>query len=598
MDQLNLFVPLKKADAALRLVYGIAAAERPDKSREIMDYASAKPAFQKWSDEIAAATDGKSLGNVRLMHTKSAIGKVTELVFNDETKEVEVCAKIVDDAAWKMVEEGVLGGFSIGGGYAKTWPDQIHKGHKRYTPALSELSLVDNPCIPGATFSLTKADGTVEEVEIKERPFEPTNDAVRALAEELAKTAGGRLNNFLAKARAQLIEKHAETESQDDPPEPTAAELLQAALEKAAGSPKPYGDVEYADAKNGKYPIDTPAHIRAAWSYVNMPKNAKVLGDQLGAVKDKIVSAWKAKIDKDGPPSAEKCALLGALVKSSGLTPLLKAIETVSLEKGFYTLGRTAHLLNQMSEIASGVIWEEAFEQDSESKLPQSILDIMASTHSFMIEMANEETAEFFAQAEKDGGDAIALLAPCLDVDGMEDLELAAKAGDLLKLHREDGALEKIGAKISSANMKHVQSVHDHAQAMGATCDSGNCDKAVSAEELKKAAEASETRFAELEALAKRSATALDEQAATIAKQGETLAKYESLGGLDLLEKVSRLPQPAKGAIFAIEKDGGAIEVTHTPAAQPTRLEQVLALPEGVERGRELLKLSGGGVSR
>ncbi|GAB4019803.1 hypothetical protein GCM10028808_58750 [Spirosoma migulaei] len=28
-----------------------------------------------------------------------------------------------------------------------------------------------------------------------------------------------------------------------------------------------YGDVEFADRTNKKYPIDTPEHVRAAWSY-------------------------------------------------------------------------------------------------------------------------------------------------------------------------------------------------------------------------------------------------------------------------------------------------------------------------------------------
>ena len=41
-----------------------------------------------------------------------------------------------------------------------------------------------------------------------------------------------------------------------------------------ANAKKPYGNVTYADSKNGKYPLDTEAHIRAAWAYVNMPKNA------------------------------------------------------------------------------------------------------------------------------------------------------------------------------------------------------------------------------------------------------------------------------------------------------------------------------------
>lgn len=35
-----------------------------------------------------------------------------------------------------------------------------------------------------------------------------------------------------------------------------------------------YGDVHFADEVNNKYPIDTEEHVRAAWSYINHPKNA------------------------------------------------------------------------------------------------------------------------------------------------------------------------------------------------------------------------------------------------------------------------------------------------------------------------------------
>jgi hypothetical protein len=35
-----------------------------------------------------------------------------------------------------------------------------------------------------------------------------------------------------------------------------------------------YGDVEFADPVNKKYPVDTPEHVRAAWSYINHKDNA------------------------------------------------------------------------------------------------------------------------------------------------------------------------------------------------------------------------------------------------------------------------------------------------------------------------------------
>ena len=67
-----------------------------------------------------------------------------------------------------------------------------------------------------------------------------------------------------------------------------------------------YGDVDFADEKNKKYPIDTEAHIRAAWNYINKRANAaEYSADDADSIKRKIVAAWKRKIDKDGPPSAD-----------------------------------------------------------------------------------------------------------------------------------------------------------------------------------------------------------------------------------------------------------------------------------------------------
>ena len=73
---------------------------------------------------------------------------------------------------------------------------------------------------------------------------------------------------------------------------------------------KPYGDVKYADPKNGKYPLDTDEHIRAAWSYINMPKNASqypMNGVTLAEVKAKIAAAMKrigADVADDSKPAS------------------------------------------------------------------------------------------------------------------------------------------------------------------------------------------------------------------------------------------------------------------------------------------------------
>jgi hypothetical protein len=80
-----------------------------------MDYASSKPEFQRWSADVFEASNGKSLGNVRSMHGAVAAGKLTNIVFDDVERAVDVEAKIIDDAEWAKVQLGVFTGFSIGG---------------------------------------------------------------------------------------------------------------------------------------------------------------------------------------------------------------------------------------------------------------------------------------------------------------------------------------------------------------------------------------------------------------------------------------------------------------------------------------------------
>lgn len=55
-----------------------------------------------------------------------------------------------------------------------------------------------------------------------------------------------------------------------------------------------YGDVEFADPVNNKYPIDTEEHVRAAWSYINHKDNAaKYDKDEVETIKNRIKKAAK-----------------------------------------------------------------------------------------------------------------------------------------------------------------------------------------------------------------------------------------------------------------------------------------------------------------
>jgi len=205
MDRNLLFVPITKIDEEKRLVYGIAAAEILDKANEIFDYDSSKPNFESWSQSFVEATDGRSFGNVRAMHGKVAAGRLEQIEFNDDDKQIQVCAKIIDDTEWKKVHEAVYTGFSIGGSYSRKWKDGEAT---RYTAIPSEISIVDNPCVPNALFTMVKMDGTTEQraFAINKETNMITNDMVAAKAKEMAKAAGdeNKWSQFLDAARMEL----------------------------------------------------------------------------------------------------------------------------------------------------------------------------------------------------------------------------------------------------------------------------------------------------------------------------------------------------------------------------------------------------------
>lgn len=193
----TLFVPITKVDLEKREVWGVAAEERTDKTRtEKFDYAASKPLFEEWIADFQKRTtdagQGVSLGNIRYMHQPDAVGKAIAWEFDDAGKQIHLGTKVVDDACWEKVKEGVLTGFSIGGDYAKRWDDPDEPGVKRYAARPAEVSLVDNPCMYGATFQAVKADGSTELRKFQEVPMDVAAITARitALQGELGKHDG------------------------------------------------------------------------------------------------------------------------------------------------------------------------------------------------------------------------------------------------------------------------------------------------------------------------------------------------------------------------------------------------------------------------
>jgi hypothetical protein len=222
---MKLFLQITKVDVEKREVWGRATQEVPDKSGEIFDYetlrcrtsSSGRPASRR-----RPTARRESLGNIRAMHGKVAAGKVIAIDFNDVEKAIDIGTEIVDDAEWAKVQKGVYTGFSIGGDYVKKWKDG---NLTRYTAKPAEISIVDNPCVPTATFSMVKADGVAEDVPVpaprptSEASSEPAADAPPAetpaedsapapAAEEVA-ASGASAGRVRGRAQADGAEKAA-----------------------------------------------------------------------------------------------------------------------------------------------------------------------------------------------------------------------------------------------------------------------------------------------------------------------------------------------------------------------------------------------------
>lgn len=226
----TLFIPLVKVDLEKREVWGYAAVEEVDHSDEIMDYTTSKPLWQDWSSSAQKRSGGRSLGNLRAMHQAIAAGKLIAFKADDPHLGFWIGAKVVDDDEWKKVMEGVYTGFSVGGSYARRWFDAgVQK--MRYTAKPVEVSLVDAPCIPSATFQIIKADGVAEA-----HAFSPTDgkNILKADIPEAIEPAG------TVDVPEETIEKVPDSAKtvQLDPNNPPSGETLAAA----------HGDVKEVDA--------------------------------------------------------------------------------------------------------------------------------------------------------------------------------------------------------------------------------------------------------------------------------------------------------------------------------------------------------------
>jgi hypothetical protein len=135
----------------------------PDRAKERLDYLRSKPNFEKVIASQSAASGGENLFPVRLQHdVKKPVGLIKAVEWKDDVQELKVNGLAVDPITKELMRMRVLTGVSIGGAYVEKRLN-LKDGITDYVADPAEISLVDRPCLPQATFSMVKdASGALE----------------------------------------------------------------------------------------------------------------------------------------------------------------------------------------------------------------------------------------------------------------------------------------------------------------------------------------------------------------------------------------------------------------------------------------------------
>lgn len=563
MNTTSLFIPIRKVDEANRIVYGVMTAEVVDKSGEIFDYATGKAAIQAWSDEQAEISGGKSKGNVREMHGKIAAGKLTDIAFNDASQLVECAAYVSDEGSWTKVLDGTLTGFSIGGGYANRWADPDQPGVKRYTPKITEVSLVDNPCVGIATFEVVKADGSVEmrKFNSSAQEAQPTmTKATESAAVPAPSQVWQATDGTTHATKREALAKN--------------AELLTASLTKGV-------DAALAAAEGALNKGDEPAaeETVAGGAAAGEPA-ADAVADADAALASEVSQATTADDAGAAAPSSEAApeapATEAAAAPAAEPATTEKAATTGALKKGLYEVSRFADLLQSLVWFQSCVETEALFEKDG-SPLPAELKTHLIALADFLRKLVAEETAELF---------------PSTDDEVIEVVDKGASTGALAKFVGEHAELSKAAgatefvAKLEKAMNKtaaaHLAAMSDHHGTMKKCMDGiAKCMKALGMGDEGEG-EDDANKMAKASGLTDEQLTKLEAFDGLAKKFTEQEGRIGDL--VKLVEKIAASPAESKGVVntaaVVVQKDSTGAPSGHGPVEELTKLINAGASPE------------------
>jgi hypothetical protein len=474
-------------------VHGIASSEVTDDQGEIVRADAMR----------AAVPDYMRFPALREMHQLSAAGTTLEAEVGDDGA-TRIVAHVVDPVAVAKVRNQVYRGFSIGGRIT-----QREAGNPKVITGLvlNEISLVDRPANPEAIFDCWKAttvtsmpcgeaDPSLAAAISSALAREPFNPPIQIWAcgvpDHHHRAKGDAIKCLETRALAvpEFSLPQTAPATFEDPPEAkleagspggteAAIDAAKGAIETAEGALAKFSpggeqgadgrknmstsdssrgglkELNYADhgyQSDGKrrYPIDTQRHIRAAWSYINRPRNAgRYTAEQVKQIKANIIAAWKEKIDLEGPPSAERD-------QKASCAALTKAIGDV---------GRIAQIILELDWLQELLEIEAVMEGDDSSQ-PARLQAIITELCNFLSELVAEGSDEILDDTEIEAGsrslDAPELLAMAAGARGVACVTALLKIGN--------SKMQKLAAGLL-AKAKHSQGDQALADMAHYACD-------------------------------------------------------------------------------------------------------------------------------
>lgn len=303
------------------------------KNKRLYTAENIRSAAEAANSDLAA---GKTL-NMYTTHEAAAkddplnlVGKFTK-VWQEDDGSLKFEADIPNTTTGRDYANLTHGGYqrtiSIRGGWGSTPTIEDHDGQTVLTAPTLRLGGADGTASPGVE------GAAIEGIDFLESFVESDGDFDPAAFMNITESAEVVLEPVIEEVAAPtnlLTEDVIET----------VLDALSEIMEK--DSKEPYGNVTYADpgyqADNKKrYPLDTEQHVKAAWSYINMEKNAgKYTAPQISRIKGKIKSAAKKYGVNIGEWYSELVAGILESLEISGLSEMYTSM-TISNGDGSVT---------------------------------------------------------------------------------------------------------------------------------------------------------------------------------------------------------------------------------------------------------------------